>query len=406
MQRSSDLRWKRLASGPAVALATLSLLLGFAVPGSAENFMGDTGTGGAPPRPNHFVTRPDLTPPVVDIKTPADGTEPGYVFLAPYGKGAQGGPMVVDDTGSPVWSMPVGDGVGSFSMDFKTQQYQGKPVLTWWQGRPQPGYGQGEYVILDQSYRQIATVRMGNNLDADLHEMVITARGTALLMAYNTVQLDRPVVEGVVQEIDIASGKVLFEWRSLQHIGVEESTVAPPEGKPFDYIHLNSVQETADGDLLISARHTDALYQVDRETGNVEWRMGGTRSDFQVAPEAAFARQHDARWQPDGSLTLFDNASDKPGPASRALVLSVDEQARKVGLVKAFPHPNGTTSTSQSSHQVLPGGHHFVGWGSQSHFTEFDAEGKVVLHGEFGDGMPSYRAFRLPWTGAPTEPPV
>ncbi|QUH06484.1 aryl-sulfate sulfotransferase [Saccharopolyspora erythraea] len=394
-----------MVAGPVVVLAALALLFASATAGSAQ-FMDEGEGSGAPPQPSHFVTRPDLTPPVVNVETPADGTAPGYVFLAPYGKGAQGGPLIVDDTGQPVWSQPVGDGVGQFGMDFKAQQYQGKPVLTWWQGRPHPGFGSGEYVITNQSYKQIATIRMGNNLQADLHELVITPRDTALVMAYNTVQLDRPVVEGVIQEIDIASGRVLFEWHSLDHVGLDESNVPAPEGKPYDYVHLNSIQETAEGDLLVSARHTSALYLVDRETGAVQWRLGGKRSDFQVAPDAAFAWQHDARRQPDGTLTLFDNASDRPGPASRALVLGVDQQARKVSLVKAFPHPKGTTSVSQSSHQVLPGGNHFVGWGSQANFTEFDAEGNVVMHGEFGDGMPSYRAFRLPWVGAPSEPPV
>ncbi|MGP4015120.1 arylsulfotransferase family protein [Saccharopolyspora sp. 5N708] len=384
------------SNGLAVVLAVLALLVA-APPGLA-----------APPQPHHFITRPDLSPPVVRIETPANGTEPGYIFLAPHGTATQSGPMIIDDTGQPVWFQPVSDGAGLFTMDFKAQTYQGKPVLTWWQGAPQPGYGQGEYVIYDQSYRQVAKVAAGNGLRADLHEMVITPRDTALLIAYRTVQLDRPVVEGVVQEIDIATGAVLFEWHSLDHIELAESTVAPPEdpAAPYDYIHLNAVTEDAAGNLLISARHTDALYQLDRATGAVQWRLGGNRGDFAVAPEAVFARQHDARWLPDGTMSLFDNAASEPGPASRALVLSVDQQARTVALVRAASHPGGTTSVSQGSHRVLPGGHSFVGWGAQPQFTEFDQRGAVLLHGSFGDGMPSYRAFRLPWTGAPTDLPV
>ncbi|MCI2421182.1 arylsulfotransferase family protein [Saccharopolyspora sp. K220] len=385
------------SNGLALVLAVLALLLVGAAPAIA-----------APPQPHHFVTRPDLSPPMVQMETPANGTEPGYIFLAPHGTAAQSGPMIIDDTGQPVWFQPVGDGAGLFTMDFKAQTYQGKPVLTWWQGAPHPGYGEGEYVVYDQSYQQIATVRAGNGLRADLHEMVITPRDTALIIAYHTVQLDRPVVEGVVQEIDIATGAVLFDWHSLDHVGLEESTVPPPEdpAAPYDYIHLNSITEDAAGNLLISARHTDALYQLDRATGGVQWRLGGNRSDFAVAPEAVFARQHDARWLPNGTMSLFDNAASEPGPASRALVLSVDQQARTVGLVRAASHPGGATSVSQGNHQVLPGGHSFVGWGSQPQFTEFDQSGAVLLHGSFGDGMPSYRAFRLPWTATPTDQPV
>ncbi|MER7013211.1 arylsulfotransferase family protein [Saccharopolyspora sp. NPDC000359] len=381
----------------AVVFAALALLVATALPGAS-----------APPEPDQFVTRPDLSPPVVRIDTPAHGTEPGSIFLAPHGTATQSGPMIIDDTGEPVWFQPVGDGAGLFTMDFKAQTYQGQPVLTWWQGEPHPGYGEGEYVVLDRSYQQIAAVRAGGGLRADLHEMVITPRDTALLIAYRTAQLDRPVVEGVVQEVDIATGEVLFDWRSLDHVAVDESTAPLPEdpAKPYDYFHLNSVTEDAAGNLLISARHTDAIYQLDRATGQVRWRLGGKRSDFAVDPGAVFARQHDARWHPDGTMSLFDNAASEPGPTSRALVLAVDQQARTAHVVREHPNPGSPTSVSQGNHQVLPGGNSFVGWGSQPEFTEFDETGEVALHGSFGDDMPSYRAFRLPWTGTPTEPPV
>ncbi|MER5389076.1 arylsulfotransferase family protein [Saccharopolyspora sp. NPDC002686] len=381
----------------AVLLAALALLVATAGIGVS-----------APPESHHFITRPDLSPPVVRIDTPANGTEPGSIFVAPHGTAAQSGPMIIDDTGQPVWFQPVGDGAQLFTMDFKAQTYQGQPVLTWWQGAPHPGYGDGEYVVLDRSYQQIATVRAGNGLKADLHEMIITPRNTALLIAYHTVQLDRPVVEGVVQEIDIATGAVLLDWRSLDHVALDESTVPLPEdpAAPYDYLHLNSITEDADGNLLISARHTDTIYQVDRATGDVRWRLGGKRSDFAADPDAVFARQHDARWQPDGTMSLFDNAASEPGPVSRGLVLAVDQEARTARVVREFKHPGGGTSVSQGDHQVLPGGNSFVGWGSQPEFTEFDQNGEVVLHGSLGDGMPSYRAFRLPWAGTPTEPPV
>lgn len=362
----------------------------------------------APPQPSEFVSRPDLSPPVVRIERGVGQTEPGQIFVAPHGTDAQSGPMILDETGQPTWFQPVGDGDQHFTMDFKAQHYQGEPVLTWWQGAPHPGYGSGEYVIMNQAYEQVATVRAGNGLEADLHEMVITPRNTALITAYHTVRLDRPVVEGVVQEIDVATGEVLFDWRSLDHVSPAESTAPVPEdpAAPHDYIHLNSITEDAAGNLLISARHTDALYQVDRGTGAVIWRMGGTNSDFAVDPEAAFARQHDARWLPGGRMSLFDNAASEPGPTSRGLVLDVDQEARTVGLAESYEHRGGATSVSQGSHQVLPGGNHFVGWGSVPEFTEFGPAGEVRLHGSLGDGMESYRAFKLNWSGAPADQPA
>ncbi len=380
----------------------LSLVAGLALVGATA----PTSVAGPATAPNHFASRPDLTPPLVNVTTPANGTEPGYILLAPHGPGAQSGPLMVDDTGRPVWSMPVGDGNRLFAMDTKEQVYQGNPVLTWWQGSPQVGYGSGQYVVMDQSYHQIATIRAGNGLDADFHDLVITPRNTAVLLAYRAVQRDRPIVEGVVQEVDIPTGKVLFEWHSLDHVGVEESTVPAPSSGPYDYFHINSVDLDSQGNLLVSARHTDTLYKVDRATGNIDWRLGGRHSDFAVPPEASFARQHDGRWRSNGEISVFDNASDAPGPPSRALVLAVDERAKSVRLRAGFANPDGATSVTQGDNQLFPDGHAFVGWGSQPSYSEFDATGKPILGADFGSSMQSYRAYRFAWHGQPTDAPT
>src|SRR5262245_47832181 len=102
------------------------------------------------------------------------------------------------------------------------------------------------------------------------------------------------VIGGVVQELEIPSSHVLFEWRSLDHVGVEESL--RPVLHPYDYFHVNSIDVAPDGDLLVSARNTWAVYKLDRRTGSVVWRLGGRRSDFRPGPGATFAWQHDARF--------------------------------------------------------------------------------------------------------------
>ncbi|MDI2031129.1 arylsulfotransferase family protein [Saccharopolyspora sp. TS4A08] len=377
----------------------MTALVAAAIPGAA-----------APPVPSQYASRPDLSPPQVQIESPARGTEPGYIFLDARGTATQGGPMIVDDSGQPVWFRPYGDGMSRVSTSLRTQTYRGQPVLTWWEGDQDEGWGDGEFHVLDQSYEEVATVRTGNGVDTDLHDMTITPRDTALLLGYHQVERDgRQVVEGVIQEVDIATGRVLFDWRSLDHVGLEESTIPAPADPNalFDYLHPNSVTEDANGNLLLSARNTDAVYQIDRATGAIQWRLGGVRSDFAVDPAARFARQHDARWLPTGQLSIFDNASDVPGPPSRGIVVDLDPGARTARLAQSVAHPGGTTSPTQGSYQVLPGGHHFVGWGSQGQFTEYDAAGGVVLHASLGDGMQSYRALRLPWVGTPkTRPDV
>jgi Arylsulfotransferase (ASST) len=360
-----------------------------------------------PPRGNgdvqRFRSRPDLRPPAVTVTGRAPG---GYVFLGPKRGRGQDGAMIVDGRGKLVWFQPMPS--DRQVLDFRVQRYGGRPVLTWWEGGTNVGVGWGEGVILDGGYNEVLRVRAGNGYDADLHEFLLTERGTALMVVYPFVEHeDGAVIDGVVQEIDLRTGLVLFEWHSLDHIGLDEARWPRPEkpGMPFDYVHVNSVGEDSDGDLLISGRHSWAVYKVDRETGDVVWRLGGTKSDFEIDPAARFAFQHDARRRPDGALTLFDNSAGPPEtrPASRAIALDLDEEARTAKLAGRFEYRG--ISDSQGNAQTLPNGHTFVGWGSQPYFTEYDASGRLLFSGRLAEGNDNYRAYRGQWSGRPATRP-
>jgi hypothetical protein len=343
---------------------------------------------------------------------------PGYVFLAPKRMVAQAGPMIVDNAGELVWFHPLDTrGVA----DFRVQRYDGRPVLTWWRGRAPRGVGDGYYVIMSSSYREIATVTAGNGLAGDIHEFLITPRNTALITVYRRLAKDLTsvsgprrgsILEGVVQEIDIASGRVLFEWHSDDHVAISESYVkAPPAAQgakaaPYDYFHINSVDLEPNGNLLISARNTRAVYEIRPRDGRVLWRLGGKRSDFAMGAGTSFAWQHDARRQADGTITLLDNgAAPKVKEFSRAIRLKLDRELRRATLVRSYAHPRRLLASSQANAQFLPGGHVFVGWGAQPYFTEFDQNGRVLLDGRFGSGADSYRAYRFDWTGHPADDP-
>jgi hypothetical protein len=311
--------------------------------------------------------------------------------------------MILDGNGGLIWFRPLDThGVA----DFRAQSYRGRPVLTWWQGRAEQGVGNGYDVILDETYREIATrVRAGNGLVADIHEFAITPRNTALITVYHEVG---KVLEGVVQEIDIASGKVVFEWHSLPEIATGESYFPKPDGSgAWDYFHINSVADGPGNSLLVSARNTHALYKISRATGKVVWRLGGRKSDFTMGPGARFAWQHDAHWRAPNVISLFDNEAAPPyAKRSRALFLRVDSAAGKVTLLRAYPSPDDLLSGSQGIVQLLPNGNLFVGWGANPWFTEFSPDGNVLLDGHFSAGADSYRAYKLPWVGVPLERPA
>jgi hypothetical protein len=354
------------------------------------------------------------------VNTNLPGTAPGHIFVSPK-KGpeeeapTQDAPLIVDSGGEPVWFHPLQD-AESDAFTFKVQTYKGERVLTWWEG-VHTGYGQGEYVIFDHSYRQIARFRPANGYEGDHHEFLITPEDTALITIYTKVPMDLSgvggpvdglVLEGIVQELDIQSGKLIFEWHSLDHIGLEESMYEPSAELKgaFDYFHINSIDPMAGGYLLISARRTSAVYKVDRNSGEIIWRLGGKYSDFDMGAGVRTALQHDARYNSDGTITIFDNGNVNRVDQSRGIVVEVDEDKMSATLVGEYTHPDKILSDTQGNVQVLPNGDVFVGWGSAPFFSEFDHHGKLLFHAAFPTEDETYRAFRFQWYGQPTDDPA
>jgi hypothetical protein len=399
----------RTAAAPSLTRRALlvaggSSLAALALPTSdgraARTLGGLIGTADAP-RPPGYRSRPDLQIPGLTVTTAGRLAAPGSLLIAPYNapNNAQAGGVIVDGSGQPLWEQPL---AGLVTTDLRVQTFHGSPVLTWWQGTIKLGHGVGRYVIADSSYAPIAHVNAGNRHQGDLHEFLITDRDTALLTTYTVTAVDLRAVGGprngsiqdaMLQEVDIASGKVLLEWRSLAHIAMTESYW--PLGSNWDYVHLNSVAVDSDQNLLVSCRNTHAVYKINRRTGAIIWRLGGKHSDFRFAPGAAFAWQHDARRRSDGTISLFDNGSK----VSRALVLAVDETRRRVALQRAYQHPAGLFAVSQGNAQTLPNGNVLVGWGAQPYVSEFTEAGQLVFDARLGAQYISYRAFRMPWMG-------
>lgn len=372
-------------------------------------------------KPREYRSRPDLTPPRTEVTTAANGVAPGLVFVAPLVRRGQTGVLILDNAGEVIWWAPSPiDDVTYFNL--RVQRYRNQPVLTWFEG-PEPvlGGGVGHYVIADTSYEHIIEFQVGNGFTGgDLHEFVVTPRGTALISLYHVVAWDVSPVGGstygivtddIVQEVEIETGRVLFEWHSLDHVGLEESRVtASPNGdQTFDYFHLNSIEETPDGHIVISARHTCAIYKINRTNGKIIWRLNGTRSDFKMGAATEFSYQHDARVHPDGMLSLFDNnastSDSNPSDESRGLVLALDEESMRATFVRQYVNPDKILSRAMGNMQMLPNGNVFVGWGSEPAFSEYSAEGELIFDCRFSAGSRSYRAYREEWIGQPSVPP-
>jgi Arylsulfotransferase (ASST) len=352
---------------------------------------------------------------------------PGNIFITPRAKAGQHtGPTILDADGHVVWFHRLSSKRTAIGM--QAQTYLGKPVLTWGQrppllqegdlytGNPHTVYN----VIADTSYHTIARVRArGPGINTDLHEFQITKANTALVLGFRIWHADlskyggpkrSAVLDNIVQEIDIKTGKALLTWSAVRHIAPTYSYVKPPSTGAWDAYHINAISEDSDGNLLVTARHMSAVYKIDRHKGNVIWKMGGKHSDFKLSASASFFYPHDAQRAPDGSLTIFDNratALDHSRGASRALHLRVDAKKRTVSVANVFRHPTNSTSSSQGNVEELPTGNFFVGWGSSPWFSEYAPDGQLVFAAHTQSVWnQSYRAFKGTWHATPNTDPA
>jgi hypothetical protein len=367
----------------------------------------------------HYRSAPTLTPSAVKITTAAKpGAAAGYLFLAPYQGQGSAGPMIAEQNGALVWFHPLAP--GHAASNFQVQQYEGRPVLTWWQGRIlRVGFGQGEDVLYDSSYRQIATIRAGNGYRADLHEIRLTPQGTAWIDAFDPIHMNLASVHGssrgvltdsVIEEIDVKTGLVMWEWHALGHIPLRNSLNHVSGGEyPWDYVHINSISPGTSGDVLLSARNTWTLYDVNMHSGGFNWLIGdGGHTSFRLGSGVRFYWQHDAEFQPGGLISVFDNGSNPPKERqSSGLLLRPDFSTHTVALAKRFANPTKTLlASSQGNMLTLPGGDWLLGYGGLPNFTEFDSSGHVLLDGTLGKSVQDFRTYLSPWSGQPTSAPA
>ena len=373
-----------------------------------------------PPKPSEFqrfFSRSDLHPPIFSVTTNTGPQAPGDIFLAPYAGPGQYGPMILDGAGKLLWFKAIPS--GSRAADFRVQQYGGQPVLTWWQD-PLVAAGKNDagIVIADSSYKNVAIVRAGNGYQPDLHAFEITPQGTALFTVYDAIRCnlspyggptDGGVADTLVQELDLKTGLVRFEWHSLDHVALSDSYMTIGRGgtprSPWDWFHVNAVSEPG-GQLLVDSRNTWAAYDIDPHSGQVAWTLGGKHSSFAMGPGASPAWQHDAREQPDGTISFFDNgAAPRVHSQSRVIVLALDMVRKTATLLAGFNHSTPLIAPSQGDFQPLPGGDWFVGWGQEPYLSELSPSGQLLFDAHLPATYQSYTALKFPWAGAPTQPP-
>ncbi len=325
--------------------------------------------------------------------------------------------MMLDGRGRILWYQPRRTVVH----DLHRTVLDGRPVLAYYvrqHGRPT------YHEVLDSSYRPVTRIHAGNGYRVNAHELQITERGTAYVCSYRAVRVrGKDVVDFVVQEIDLETRDVLFEWHALDHVPLWASYARAPEpGEPWDYFHGNSVEPPTPGDdtIIVSARKTSAVYCIDRGTGAVRWTLGGAQDQFGLAarhPRWRFCAQHDARRLPDGDLSIFDNGGTAlshgtrcPVHRSRVLRFELDERRKRVRLVRSI----SSRPSSDDGRGYFAGivgsarwdarGDVLVSWGETGRVTQVAPSGRVRFKLQLEHW--SYRATRARWAGRPAGRPA
>ncbi len=391
----------------------------------------------------HFASAPDLCPMKVTINTNKPETAPGYIFIAPYEYYStptigQTGTLIMDQAGNPVWFRKSSK--YTQVRDFKVQSYFGWPVLTLWQGTiagtqsPNPSRPQGEplpggyFQIINQHYQVIRTVTAKMGYTADNHEFLITKRNTALFLAIKHVSANLTPYGGPsegyirnysIQEIDLQTDELVFFWDALSNINPIDSNVSASSAKESPYIwdpfHLNSIEEGPNNTILVSMRDMWTIYNIDKATGNVIWRLGGKQSDFTFGLNATFSWQHDARFRSETEISLFDNAccgsKNPPEGTSRGLILQLDYENMTAEKYRTYYHDPALYADHQGNMQQLPNHNQFIGWGVKPYLSEFKYAGNTRENPSsnlvYDMQMPNhtYRAFKSEWVGSPLVPP-
>ncbi|KAF2086294.1 hypothetical protein K490DRAFT_66847 [Saccharata proteae CBS 121410] len=376
-----------------------------------------------------FRSSPLKAPRVNILQSDPTCTSGSYIFLNPRGhKVPYPNPMILDEAGNLVWTLD-GDLYGQ-TYNLNVQEHDGQQYLTFWGGNDAVGgHGEGYYYMLDSSYTQVRRLDAHGPINGDLHEFRFTDEGTALYTVYGITQMDLSPIggptsgwvwDGQIQEIDLKTGELLFEWKSTDHYSAEDTYHEYVSGgtsshSPFDYFHINSIDKDPKGNYLISARYTHSITYIDGRTGDIIWQLGGKKNQFKDLTDGRatnFAYQHDAHWHDNyTTVTVFDNGAESgkyTAEYSRGLRIKLDQQRMLAELQTEYVNPQHIISSSQGSLQVLPNGNVLLGYGYNGAFTEFSEDGAVLCDTHFaaassfesGD-VQSYRALKYKWSATP-----
>lgn len=334
-----------------------------------------------------------------------DATAPGYIFLD-----TEEGPpyiLIFENDGTPIFYRRLKQRVVGFK-----PYSSGLLTMRAWEGID-------GFVVLDSNYRRIDTLHVQNGYDTDMHELQLLPNGNALMIASEHVNMDlsslvpngKPEVEvrGThIQEVN-ENDSVVFEWLCWNHYDILDTYEQVEGVSNLNYVHMNSIAMDYDGHLVVSSRHLSECTKINRQTGEVIWRLGGKNNQFNFINDLdQNSYQHDFRpvpGKPD-HYTLMDNGNMKNPQYSRAVEFKLDIENMTAEKVWEYRHSPDWYTRWRGNVQRLPNGNTFVNWADNPLPKAFEVtpDGEVVYEAGFENSIFTYRVFRSEWNGFMLNP--
>jgi hypothetical protein len=330
---------------------------------------------------------------------------PGYIFMSNFDGSAfdpsqpkltQPYLMILDNLGRPLYYKRM----SNFCIDFILQP---NGLITYFDSKV------GYFYAMNKQFSIVDSFYCGNGYTTDFHELQILPNGHYLIIGddFEFVDMSKIVAGGdtnavvtgiIIQELD-QNKNVIFQWRSWDHYKITDATDdISLTDSIIDPIHTNAIEEDTDGNLLISDRHMDEITKIDRQTGDIIWRLGGENNQFQfLNDDVGFSHQHDIRRLPNGDVTLFDDGNLHWSQlSSRAVEYNLDENNKTAELVWQFKNIPDEYSVAMGNVQRLADDNTVIGWGTGGPaVTEVTPQGLKEFELSLPENVFNYRAFRF-----------
>lgn len=281
-----------------------------------------------------------------------------------------------------------------------------------------PGGWLDAYVsVMDDNLQHVRTYRAGNGMPAGGHEFIMMPNGHKMMLAFEPKHIDMSlIVEGgdpnalvrtsIIQEFD-ANDNIIFQWRAWDHIPLLEN-YAVLTGKYIYHTLFNSMDFDHEGNALISNRLNSEIIKIDRNSGQMIWRLGGKSNEFNFVNEheqnapTYFSFQHDIRCLPNGNITLFDNGFQHSPSYSRAIEYKLNQVDKTAELVWEYRNDTDIFASANGSMRRLENGNSLIGWGwvaseYKKDLTEVTPDGDVALEFELPANVGSFRWVKSKW---------